>query len=203
MNKNVFFAVLFVLVLSSCTLFKKDDGPILPSEIRQWAVNAEASSSAGGKYGANRDDQSPTAATGEPDVIECMDDMKAWAPEDADDGLQWIEFKYYDEVHVSQVRVKESLNPGTIIKLELKDGDNYFTLWEGTDDRRHKDCPGFFEKKFFAMEGNISLNMTPFKTDTVRVTLDTELPEWNEIDAVELVGYANKWYYFNNTVQIE
>lgn len=203
MYRKLIVLLVLILALSSCSLLPKKAEIVLPELKSQWADSAYASSSTAGIYGANRDDQSPTAATGEPDVLKCMDDLRAWATEDADEGMQWIELKYYDELHVTKVRVKESLAPGSVAKIELKDGNDYVVLWEGVDDRRHKDCPGFFEKSFSVKQGNLTLNMTPFKTDTIRLTLNTDIPDWNEIDAVEMQGYANKWYFYNSTLVIE
>ena len=201
MNKNYLFMAALLLVLSSCTFTGNGGGPELPEEMHLWAVSAEASDSYGGAFGGNRDDQSAFAATGESDVAECGDNPRAWVISQEDDGLHWIELTYDKFVYVSGIKVAESFSPGAVVKIELKNGSDYFTMWEGK--YTTKTCPYVLERKYSAMEGNITLNMTPFNTDTVRITLDTDVPGWNEIDVVQLSGYAQKWYLFNSTLVIE
>jgi hypothetical protein len=192
---------MIIASLTGCTFFAGPTGPITPNATSQWAISATASSSYGGIYGANRDDNSPYAATGEPDVAVCGDSLKAWAPKDEDDDEQWIELKYYDEVYASQIRVYESSGVGAIRKIEVKDGTDYVVFWEGT--YKARPCPYVLDTKYKTLMNNITLNMTEFLTDTVRITLDTDVEGWNEIDAVQLIGYYNKWYIFNNTLWIE
>ncbi len=194
------FLILAFVLISSCTLIKPKEQPMHPPELRQWATSASASSSYGGKYGQQRDDNSAFAATGEPDVKECGDSPKAWVSKEEDNGEQWLELSYYDEIYVSKVRIMESSVAGAVRKIELKDEETYYTLWEGQ--YKTKQCPFVFEKGYSLKEGNITINMTPFKTDTVKITLDTDVAGWNEIDAVELAGYAARWYYFNSTLGI-
>jgi len=208
MNKFVYLvsiALLMIIVTGCSTLFNGEEEQelVLPTAVEQWAVSAKASSAAGGLLGENRDDQSPYAATGEPDVEECGNSLNAWVIEQEDDGLHWLELEFYDEVYVSKVRIRESWNPGSVTKVELKDGDNYVTMWEGTDNRRHPECPGFFEVEYEGQEGNITVKMSPFKVHTIRITFNTDVPGWNEIDAVQLVGYYDRWYLFNNTIFYE
>ncbi len=77
----------------------------------------------------------------------------------------------------------------------------YVTLWEGTD--KAKPCPKELEVKYEQKEGNITKTMTSFMTNTVKITLDTDVKGWNEIDAVQLIGYELKWYMYNQTLFIE
>jgi hypothetical protein len=195
--------IFMVLILSSCDTLtgkKANQGLALPNATHQWAVSASASSSYGG-MGENRDDQSPYAATGSPDVEACTDDQKAWTPEDDDSGEQWLQLTYDAPVYVSEVRIRESLGPGAVVKVELMKEGSLSTIWEGKD--LNKQCPGYFSVTYKEYVNNITKSMTPYKTDTVRITIDTEVDPWNEIDAVELVGYDQRWYVFNNTVMTE
>ena len=209
MNKSYVHLIsitLVIILITGCTgLFggEEEEVLVLPTAIKQWAMKASASSAAGGLLGENRDDQSPFAATGESDVDECGDSLKAWVIEQEDDGMHWLELEFYDEVYVSQVRVKESWNPGSVAKIELKNDNEYVTMWEGVDNRRNPPCPGFFEVNYEGQEGNISKTMSPFKAHTIKITLNTDVEGWNEIDAVQLVGYNERWYLFNNTVFFE
>jgi hypothetical protein len=203
MRKSFFIMIcVLAIFLSSCTLLgNKKEEVQYPQEISQWAISATASDAYGGLLGGNRDDQSPFAATGEPDVEKCEDSKKAWVIGKDNDGLHWLELEYENEVYASSVKVKESFGPGAIAKIELLNGSDYITLWEGKD--KNKACPGYFEANFEIKEGNFTKKMTPFMTNKVKVTLNTDVKEWNEIDAVQLIGYANRWYFYNNTLAIE
>lgn len=200
--KNYLLVLTLILFLTSCT-DKVENGLILPEEIMQWAVSAKASSSYAGDYGQQKDDYSPFAATGQPDVFNCTDDQKAWVTEKENDGLHWLELSYSDEVYVSKVRIRETLGPGSVAKIELKNNSGYFTFWEGQDERKKKPCPGYFEQDLTFNNKNITMQMTPFKTDVVKVTLNTDIDDWNEIDAVELIGYNQAWYLHNKTLIIK
>lgn len=194
--------VLFVLLLfSACSLLPKKEEIKTPPEIRQWAVSAKASSAYGGLLSDNRDDFSPYAAAGAPDVFNCSDNPRAWVADGEDIGEQWLELGYENEVYVSGVSVRETFNPGAVTRIDLLDGTDYVTIWEGKDTNRK--CPGAFEVSVREREGNITRNMTSFRTGTVKITLDTDKEGWNEIDAVELRGYENYWYFFNNTLVIK
>jgi hypothetical protein len=203
---NIKSAVLFVIILfavSSCMLFQKEEPPQPPSEIRQWAVSASASDAYGGLYGGNRDDQSSYAATGEPDVSKCEDSQMAWTASKEDNGEQWLELGYEKEVYVSSVRIRETFGQGAVIKVEIMDNEKgtYEKIFEGKD--KNKQCPGYFETKYEFKEGNITKSMAPFLTDKVKITFDTDIKGWNEIDAVELVGYEQRWYFYNSTLFLE
>jgi hypothetical protein len=209
MNKPLFaLLIVFVVILSACeSLPFFNDGKekiVSPDEIRQFADKAEATSSYGGKLGGNRDDQSPYAATGQFDVKECGDSQMAWVPAREDDGLQSITLSYPEEVFASKIKVIESFNPGYVVKVELSDlSDNgeFKTVWEGKD--KTKKCPGTLDIAISEKEGNITRPMVSYKTSKVRVTIDTDVPDWNEVDSVELIGYNQKWYIYNQTLFIE
>jgi hypothetical protein len=192
-----------LFAVSSCMFFTKEAPPQPPSEVRQWAFSASASDAYGGLYGGNRDDQSAYAATGEPDVDKCADSKRAWTASREDNGVQWLELGYEKEVYVSSVRVRESFGQGAVTKIEIMNNENasYMTLWEGKD--KNKACLGYFEANYVLMDGNISKRMTPYLSDKVKITFDTDIKGWNEIDAVELVGYEQRWYSYNNTLFVE
>lgn len=213
MKKSQIILILSLVVLiSACDtlplpFLQGDKGPQIPNETVQWAIDATASSAYGGTLGQNKDDQSPFAATGEPDVEGCVESKKAWTTRREDDGIHYIELTYWDRVYVSSIKIYETFNPGFIKKIELKNGtgpDDYFTFWEGSYDPRRV-CPYVFEANFpeYLDEMNITRKMTPFETDTVKITIDTDVKGWNEIDAVQLTGYMENWYMFNETLFIE
>jgi len=177
--------ILLLLIVSSCenTIFgsqNKEQALELPPEIKQWAITASASSAYGGILGENRDDQSPYAAT-------------------------WLELGYNEKVYISKIRIRETLGPGAVKRVEAQKGDEFILLWEGTD--TNTACPGYFEITFseFTIKDNRtkSKKMTDFNTNKIKITLNTDVPGWNEIDAVELIGYNKRWYVYNNTIIFE
>jgi hypothetical protein len=142
----------------------------------QWASEATASSS----YNDAQGDAgwSPKQATGAPDVDKYSDDQHAWAPKTQDGGIEWLDLKYLRPVRASEVRVRESLGSGAVIKVELFDeAGTAHTLWQGVDPTR--------ELNYLILK----FKLTEYRVNRVKVTLATNLiPGWNEIDAVQLVG---------------
>ncbi len=143
--------------------------------LEQWASSASASSS----YGIIEEEYwSEIKLVGKPDVLEYGDCENAWTPDEENKGEEWIELKYQTPVYTTAVNIYESYNPGTVNKLELTDEKGkYYTVWEGDD------------TTIGLNSLNIIFEKTNFKTNTVRITLDTKkIPGWNEIDAVVLIG---------------
>jgi hypothetical protein len=116
--------------------------------------------------------------TGAPDVEAYADDGKAWAPKTQDSGIEWVDLKYPRPVHATEVRVRESFNSGTIIKVELiDDSGTAHTAWAGNDPTTGLN---YLLVKF---------PKTDYKTAEIKVTLATNISSgWKEIDAVQLVG---------------
>jgi hypothetical protein len=141
--------------------------------LRQWAVGATASSEYGNPaWGA-------VQATGPPNTLQDGDSQAAWATTEQDGGPEWLELEYTTPVHATCVRVRETYNPGAVVRIEgVAEGGEVLTLWEGRDPTQQS--PGWLEARF---------DPTPASLKKIRVHLDTALvPGWNEIDAVELVG---------------
>lgn len=141
--------------------------------VSQWAFGATASS----QYGTT--DWSARQATGAPDTQTDGDISTAWAPANFDGTTEWLELTYARPVVPTSVRVRETFNPGFVTRI---DGfspaiDDWVVLWEGEDPTN--ESPGTFEPE---LTGN------DFRTDRIRVTINTDVPGWNEIDAVELIG---------------
>jgi hypothetical protein len=142
----------------------------------QWASDATASSS----YNDAQGDAGWSAkqATGAPNVDKYSDDNHAWAPKTPDGGIEWLELRYANPVHASEVRVRESMGSGAVIKVELLDeAGAAHTIWQGVDPTT--------ELNYLILK----FKPTDYKVNRVKVTLATNVvPGWNEIDAVQLVG---------------
>ena len=139
----------------------------------QWAMDAVASS----QYGS--DEWSASQATGEPDTSAYGDQATAWAPSASEAGEEWIELTYGRAVVPTAVDIHESSGAGSVIRVEAwdEDADAWVVLWEGTD-------PSPDELSVFSPP----LDPVTIATDRIRVTIDTSVPGWNEIDAVSLTG---------------
>jgi len=157
-----------------------EEEKILNDTSGQWAINAEASSTYGDHTG--KDTWTPSQMTGKPDVENYGDNGKAWTSNEADKGLEWVQLTFEKAVNAFEVRVRQTFNPGAIIKVELVDekGKNH-TVFEGVDKTKYEqDKIQYFIAKF---------DKTDYKTKTVKITLATNsVPGWNEIDAIQLVG---------------
>ncbi len=145
--------------------------------IRQWAVNAIASS----EYSTTS--WSAKQATGAPDTSSYGDMRTAWATLREDESIQWIELDYSMPVYATGVNVRETFNPGALIRVDLKDNDGvYHSVWSGTDPNTVSNKIGW---------SNISFAQTSFPTSTVKLYLDTDLISgWQEVDSVEMIGMS-------------
>lgn len=139
---------------------------------RWWAESAMASS----QYG----DQGNSAqqALGMPDTQNGRDRPTAWAPKTRDGGSEWLEVSYPRAIAPTELRIHESYGPGFVTRLEAWDEQaaRWTTVWEGQDPTR---IPGVFAPPLTAL---------PVGVRTFRIHVNAAVPDWNEIDAVELVG---------------
>ncbi len=146
-----------------------------PDMLRQWASSATGTS----QYGT--DGWSFAQATGAPDTFECGDITTAWAGASAtSDEILALEFD--QEVIPTQVNIHQTYNPGAIVKVELSNtltGET-IEIAKSADPPGNTACPGVFTL-------DISDIQTP--VNGVIIYLDQSITgNWNEIDAVELVG---------------
>jgi hypothetical protein len=147
--------------------------PAQGSSISQWAISAVASS----EYGAS--DWSAMQATGAPDTPECGDQVTAWAAATAGTE-EWIELTYATFVHPVQVNIFETYYPNQVVKVELIDSvSGYHEIYSG-EPAQEDTCPYVL---------SIPVEDADYVVAGIRVTIDqSSVGNWNEIDAVELVG---------------
>lgn len=138
--------------------------------LRQWAASASASSFYEG--------YSPDNATGPPNVEGCMDSPNAWASADPN-GLERLELRYATPVFATEVHIHQNHRPGFITRVELLDErDRWTTVYTGA--AALQSCP---------LVQTITFPQTLYRISGVRLTVDQRSgANWNEIDAVELVG---------------
>ena len=144
-----------------------------PHRCDQWAFAATVSSE------RSSSDWSAGQASGEPDTPVCGDFPTAWASA-APDGVDWLEVQYHLPAVPRRINIHETHSPGFIERVEVVDeAGAYHTVWEG-EPTPTDECPRLFS--FLTTEIN-------FAVVGVRIHVDQrEGGNWNEIDAVELVG---------------
>ncbi|HVG93633.1 MAG TPA: hypothetical protein VND21_04240, partial [Planctomycetota bacterium] len=122
---------------------------------------------------------SAAQAAGAPDTPIAGDNATAWAPKQQDMGEVTIDLEYELDVRVDEVRIRETFNPGAVVKvLAFEPGRGWDLLWEGW--ATTGGAPRWFVPP---------VRRTAYATRTIRLVLDTDhVGGWNEIDAVELVG---------------
>ena len=153
------------------------DAPTTDSQgnLEQWATAAEASS----QY--TDDSWSAQQVIGAPDTLEAGDNPTAWAAASADVEVETLVLVFAQPVNPTGIEIYESYNPGAIAKIEVLDPntDTWVVVWEGVADTAGETMAVFSPE----------LAPVDFATDQVRLTIDEPLiPDWNEIDAVKLVG---------------
>ncbi len=121
---------------------------------------------------------SPEQATGAPDTSTAEDAPTAWTPLEPSAGAEWLIVRFPRAVAIDEVRIRESLGPGTVwrVSATLEDGASSI-LWAGNDPTTA--APADLVVR---AQGEII-------SREIRIELDTaRRPGWKAIDAVELVG---------------
>jgi hypothetical protein len=147
--------------------------PMQGGSVSQWATSAVASS----EYGTA--DWSAMQATGAPDTPECGDQVTAWASATAGTE-EWIELTYDTLVYPKQVNIVQTYYPNQVVKVELIDSASVYHVIYTGEPESIEQCPYVL---------SIPVKDADYLAAGIRITIDqTELQDWNEIDAVELVG---------------
>ncbi|MBZ0202376.1 MAG: hypothetical protein K8I03_05095 [Ignavibacteria bacterium] len=159
-----------------------EDSKIVDDPNGQFAIEAEASSTYAPEGSDNTSPYSPGMAAGKPNVEVYSDDGRSWVSKEADRGIEWLKLTFAKPVNATEVRVRQNIGPGAIIKVELIDTEGKsHIVYEGVDKTKYEPVMiQWFIAKF---------EKTAYKTKAVKLTLSTNLVDgWNEIDAVQLIG---------------
>jgi hypothetical protein len=177
-------ATVLIFASISCGLFSRAAGRDEPRaeqarlEItRQWASSARASS----EY--DNPDWSAGQATGAPDTLECGDKPTAWASY-GDTSVEWLEVGYDTPLTPTQINIYESHTPTQVVRVEVLDTQGNYHQVYTAEPRMAAECPYVL---------SVPVQGAEYQASGVKITVDQsqlELP-WDEIDAVELVGYAD------------
>jgi len=142
-----------------------------PVELRQWASTVYDFSS---EWTAT--DYAAVEATGIPELLGvCEDAVTNWSPLTEGDVPEWIELGFSTPVGLKAIEIHEKIEAPFVTRVEVRETTGVLhTIWSGVDTTA---CG----EKF-----HIALPETPYPVNGVRV--HTQAPNWEEIDAVELVG---------------
>jgi hypothetical protein len=137
-----------------------------------WAQGAAQASTA---YGSTQ--WSPAAANGAPDVFPAhRDDGRAWAPQYADAGQEWLQLQF-PLTAARAIVVVETFHPGALVRIDdLSVPGAPVVLWEGA-------TSAIQSSRLLSLELPAPRNIT-----TLRLVADTSrVSGWYAIDAVGLV----------------
>ncbi|MBI4861207.1 MAG: zf-HC2 domain-containing protein, partial [Candidatus Riflebacteria bacterium] len=126
---------------------------------------------------------SPLQATGEPDTLGGGDRPSAWAAGEWTSGRDWLELEFDPPIHANRIRVFESLNPGAVVGLILRD-PNGKALGSLAVDDKVRPGPAVLELPIPAYE-------EPVKSVKILLGLD-RVSGRAAIDAVELQGQEGR-----------
>jgi hypothetical protein len=148
----------------------------------QWAVSAKASSTYSSDANDSTSGYHAFRATGAPDTERYGDQETSWASKESDQGIEWIELEYANPVNATALKIRQNLNPGAIISVDLFDeAGSAHNIWQGPDATKYRDSTISWL--------NLNFEKTAYKTKRVKITLATNaVSGWNEIDAVQLLG---------------
>lgn len=144
-------------------------------EIRQWATSATGTShyaTPGWSFGQ---------ATGAPDTPDCGNFSTAWASSSRH-GIDFLRLEFSEHVYPTQVNIYQTNTPGSIIRVELSSSETgeIIEIPDSADPPGNTPCPGVFTLDVSGIESPMNV---------VTIHLDQTISgNWNEIDAVELVG---------------
>lgn len=162
-------ALLLILVPAAA----QEDGPI-----SQWANRASATS----QY--TDEAWSAKQVLGVPDTKGCGDFGTAWASSTAN-GVDALTVYFASPVYPTQIKIYQSFNPGSITSIDLISAEGDILPLNNSADPGSA-CPGAFT---YDLEGED----VPLVQGLVIHVDQSETGNWNEIDAVELIGYPGEF----------
>lgn len=144
-------------------------------EVRQWASSAEATS----EYSSNGWDAGQ--ATGEPDSLGCGDYSTSWASATSTEAAS-LTVMFDTPVIATEVNIHQTYTPGSIVSIELLlEGGDTLEVPDSADPVGNTECPGVFTIDVSGLSAEPVVGVT--------INVDQSIGgNWNEIDAVELVG---------------
>jgi hypothetical protein len=146
--------------------------------VHSWASTGEASS----EFGTSS--WTASQAAGAPDTLTCGDNGTAWASSSSS-GYDSLTMYFYDQPIIpTQINIIQSYNPSQVVKVEVLD-----TYGQYNDAIVYQAAPAVITQCPYTL--SIPVTGINFAVMGVRITVDQSIlgTGWNEIDAVELIGY--------------
>jgi len=145
------------------------------AEMRQWASDARATS----QYGIDR--FSALQATGAPNTPQCGDRATAWASRSSR-GQDQLTVFFDRAVSPTEINIHQTFTPGSITGISFINAATGEEIEIENSASTDRTCPNVFQ---------LSLELSELPpVNGVIITLDQTIGgNWNEIDAVELVGF--------------
>ena len=142
-----------------------------PVDLAQWAATVTGFSSEWAET-----DYAAVEATGAPEIPGiCEDAVTNWSPLTDGDIPEWIELGFSTPVGAKSIEIHEKIEAPFVTRVELRETTGALhTIWSGEDTTA---CGNEFR---------IFLPETAYPVSGVRV--HTQAPNFEELDAVELVG---------------
>lgn len=128
-------------------------------------------------------DWAAARALGEPGVFDYADDPNAWAPFEQNGTTEFITLGFDTPLFANGVTIRENQGNGFVTRIDVLDTyGTYHTVWTGTD----PSLPGS------VVDFQVSWTLTDYLVQGVRIHVDTDHNQdtWEEIDAVQLHGWA-------------
>jgi len=142
---------------------------------RQWATSASATS----EYSSS--DYSASQATGAPNTTVCADSVTAWASSGVQNPNESLTLYFETAVWATQVNIYQTYTPGSITGISLLPAAGGDPIAVANSSDKSTRCPGVF-----------TVDLPSDLASTINgITIyfdQRDLGNWNEIDAVELVG---------------
>jgi RHS repeat-associated protein len=145
----------------------------------QWATSVLGASSSWTDSGPY--DWYPEQALGTPNTLTYGDNPTAWAPENNNDGTEWLSLGFATPEQATGVLIHETDGNGFVTEVDLLDTSNvWHTIWTGTDSSTQGAPADFL----------ITFSATSYQVQGVKILVDTDLDpnDWPEIDAVRLLS---------------
>jgi len=161
--------------LKATTIPEEAAPPLQGGQVRQWGIEAEASSEFGDPEWAAQQ------ATGTPATPRWGDYQTAWATAGSD-KIETLELIYPVSLHVTGVNIVQSFNPNQVVLVELVgDFDRAITVYDSQPAQVDQPCPYTL---------SIPIEKTDRRYSKIRITVDQSILGlgWNQIDAVEMIG---------------
>jgi hypothetical protein len=126
----------------------------------------------------------PEQATGPPDTDEAGDIQTAWASLTPDNQDEWLICEYAEPVVPNSVLIYETYNPGAVNKVSVfKLDGTEVEVWKGMDPTPPDSGKGV----------SVIPIKVDFKVNRIKIYIaSTQVPGWNEIDAVGLREKGDK-----------